>query len=197
MDRDHIETSLPVLQAGYDILLEKPICLDRSELLRLYDAAVKCNRKVIVCHVLRYAPFFDSSTHLKRRCSERLQDYTYSAHQGWADGCDAGYISGHKASQTRKWQRIFRRCNRNEYFERYALRRGFTACCRFRKNDEGQDSIYFIYKSEGFHLRALLSFIVSNMGTKIQRLPTLFDIKQVYHKVIWRYLLIPIEIVVI
>jgi len=58
MDRDHIKTSLPVLQAGYDMLLEKPICVDRSELFKLYDAAVKYNRKVMVCHVLRYAPFY-------------------------------------------------------------------------------------------------------------------------------------------
>lgn len=58
MDRDHIETSLPVLRAGYDMLLEKPICVDRSELFRLYEAAVKYNRRVMVCHVLRYAPFY-------------------------------------------------------------------------------------------------------------------------------------------
>ena len=58
MDRDHIETSLPVLQAGYDMLLEKPICLDKSELFKLYQTAVKYNRRVMVCHVLRYAPFY-------------------------------------------------------------------------------------------------------------------------------------------
>jgi len=58
MDRDHIETSLPVLQAGFDMLLEKPICLGKAELFRLYEEVLKYNRKVMVCHVLRYAPFY-------------------------------------------------------------------------------------------------------------------------------------------
>lgn len=58
MDREHIKTSLPLLKAGYDMLLEKPICPDKPELFRLYDAAVKYNRKIMICHVLRYAPFY-------------------------------------------------------------------------------------------------------------------------------------------
>jgi predicted dehydrogenase len=58
MDREHIPTALPILKAGYDMLLEKPICLDRNGLFRLYDYAQKYRRKIMICHVLRYAPFY-------------------------------------------------------------------------------------------------------------------------------------------
>jgi len=58
MDRDHIDTALPLLKAGYDMLLEKPICLDKNDLYKLYEYAQKYSRRIMVCHVLRYAPFY-------------------------------------------------------------------------------------------------------------------------------------------
>ena len=58
MDRDHVPTSLPLLEAGYHLLLEKPIGTSREEVLSLLHAARKYNRKVMICHVLRYAPFY-------------------------------------------------------------------------------------------------------------------------------------------
>jgi len=58
MDRDHIRTALPLLKAGFDMLLEKPICLDRNDLFKLYECALKYDRKIMICHVLRYAPFY-------------------------------------------------------------------------------------------------------------------------------------------
>ena len=58
MDEIHIETTLPLLEAGYDVLLEKPIAPD-VEQLRLLEAAVeRTQRRVVICHVLRYAPFY-------------------------------------------------------------------------------------------------------------------------------------------
>jgi hypothetical protein len=58
MDEIHIETTLPLLEAGYDVLLEKPIAPD-AEQLRLLEAAVeRTERRVVICHVLRYAPFY-------------------------------------------------------------------------------------------------------------------------------------------
>ena len=38
MDRYHVETTLPALRAGYNVLLEKPICATREELKLLVDA---------------------------------------------------------------------------------------------------------------------------------------------------------------
>ncbi len=58
MDQQHVPTSLPLLEAGYDLLLEKPFATNTDELWRLVNAAKAHGRKVMICHVLRYAPFY-------------------------------------------------------------------------------------------------------------------------------------------
>ena len=58
MDRQHVPTTLPLLQAGYDVLLEKPISPTRAELMSLYETVQRTERKLMICHVLRYAPFY-------------------------------------------------------------------------------------------------------------------------------------------
>lgn len=57
-DRDHVRMCVRAMELGYDILLEKPISPVYDELIQLLDANKKYNRKVVVCHVLRYAPAF-------------------------------------------------------------------------------------------------------------------------------------------
>ena len=66
MDTMHVPTSLPLLEAGYDLLLEKPLSTSESEMWQLVDAARHLDRKIMVCHVLRYAPFY-------RAIRERLE----------------------------------------------------------------------------------------------------------------------------
>ena len=58
MDRFHVPTSLPLLEAGYHLLLEKPFATGEDEMRRLVDAAERNGNVVMVCHVLRYAPFY-------------------------------------------------------------------------------------------------------------------------------------------
>ena len=58
MDLDHVPTALPLLEAGYDMLLEKPICPTREELLTLLQTTRRTGRKLMIGHVLRYAPFY-------------------------------------------------------------------------------------------------------------------------------------------
>ena len=58
MDRDHFSQTLRALEAGYDILLEKPISPDPVECLQIQKAAHELGRKIVVCHVLRYTNFF-------------------------------------------------------------------------------------------------------------------------------------------
>ncbi|MEF3308497.1 sulfatase-like hydrolase/transferase [Paenibacillus sp. GYB004] len=60
LDHIHVATSIPLLRAGYDILLEKPIGISEDEVLKLYEEACRYDRKVMICHVLRYAPFYES-----------------------------------------------------------------------------------------------------------------------------------------
>ena len=58
MDHQHVPTALPLLEAGYDMLLEKPFAVREDELWALVEAASIHQRKVAICHVLRYAPFY-------------------------------------------------------------------------------------------------------------------------------------------
>lgn len=58
MDRDHFAPALAAIQKKYDLLLEKPVCPTPQECLKLRKAAKENGVKVLVCHVLRYAPFF-------------------------------------------------------------------------------------------------------------------------------------------
>ncbi len=60
MDEQHIETAIPLLECGYDMLLEKPFAVNEQEALLLRDCAKKNNSKVMICHVLRYTPFYYS-----------------------------------------------------------------------------------------------------------------------------------------
>lgn len=58
MDEQHYETAKKLMQAKYDMLLEKPIVPDRDDLLELQKVAHENGVKVNVCHVLRYTPFY-------------------------------------------------------------------------------------------------------------------------------------------
>lgn len=58
MDRTHYRYAVPAMEKGYDLLLEKPISPVPEETLAIERTAVRLDRKVVVCHVLRYAPFF-------------------------------------------------------------------------------------------------------------------------------------------
>ncbi len=57
MDRQHYETASKLMNAKYDMLLEKPIVNNREELLDLQRLAHENGVRVNVCHVLRYTPF--------------------------------------------------------------------------------------------------------------------------------------------
>jgi predicted dehydrogenase len=58
MDHHHVPTSLPLLRAGYDLLLEKPLATSETEMRELARTTADTGRTVLICHVLRYAPFY-------------------------------------------------------------------------------------------------------------------------------------------
>lgn len=66
-DRRHMAPAMRALAAGYDILLEKPISPDPGDCLLLARRAEELGRTVTVCHVMRYAPLFQT---LKRLLDE-------------------------------------------------------------------------------------------------------------------------------
>ena len=60
MDHLHVSTSIPVLEKGYDLLLEKPFAVNEAEMRRLVDVAVRNRSKVVIGHVLRYTDFYQA-----------------------------------------------------------------------------------------------------------------------------------------
>lgn len=58
MDRMHTEPAIKALELGYDLLLEKPVAPTPEECALIEQKAKECGRKILVCHVLRYTPFF-------------------------------------------------------------------------------------------------------------------------------------------
>jgi predicted dehydrogenase len=63
MDHQHVETAIPLLDVGYDMLLEKPFATSEAEMWRLVAAAERNDSNVMICHVLRYASFYAAIRH--------------------------------------------------------------------------------------------------------------------------------------
>ena len=72
MDNDHVRQCKRALELGYDVLLEKPITANEEECRSLLEAHRRYGKKVMVCHVLRYAPAFVKLKELleKKVCGE-------------------------------------------------------------------------------------------------------------------------------
>ncbi len=57
-DRQHVPHAILALRKGYHVMMEKPISPDLTHLQEILRVAKEEDRKVVVCHVLRYTPFF-------------------------------------------------------------------------------------------------------------------------------------------
>lgn len=57
-DHYHVEPCLAALEKGYDVLLEKPVATTLAPVLKLEKAVARSGRKVMICHVLRFTPFY-------------------------------------------------------------------------------------------------------------------------------------------
>jgi predicted dehydrogenase len=58
VDNMHYEPALLAIEKGYDLLLEKPVAQTAQECADIANAAQKKGVSVLVCHVLRYTPFY-------------------------------------------------------------------------------------------------------------------------------------------
>ncbi len=59
-DRTHFEPAKLALKSGYHILLEKPMSSIPEEVMKLGMLAKGNNKVFMICHVLRYTPFFNT-----------------------------------------------------------------------------------------------------------------------------------------
>lgn len=57
-DAQHIDMALKAMELGYDICLEKPAAVNLEDCIQIRDTANRLGRKVMLTHVLRYAPFY-------------------------------------------------------------------------------------------------------------------------------------------
>jgi predicted dehydrogenase len=58
MDKTHVPSTLALLNAGYDVLLEKPMATTARECAELVRVAEERGRLLQICHVLRFTDFF-------------------------------------------------------------------------------------------------------------------------------------------
>ena len=59
-DRQHVPHAVAALKKGYDVMMEKPISPKLEDLQEITRVARENGRRVVVCHVLRYTPFFQT-----------------------------------------------------------------------------------------------------------------------------------------
>ena len=57
-DQMHFDSTMAALQAGYDVLLEKPIAPTKAECVKLVQTSEALGRVMQICHVLRFTSFF-------------------------------------------------------------------------------------------------------------------------------------------
>lgn len=57
-DQDHVGHAIKAMESGSDVLCEKPISNKEEEIRKLIKVQQKTGKKVMICHVLRFAPAF-------------------------------------------------------------------------------------------------------------------------------------------
>lgn len=68
-DNMHFEPAKRAMEKGYHILLEKPMSNDAKECIELGRIAKETNRAFMICHVLRYTPFY---SYIKKAIDEKM-----------------------------------------------------------------------------------------------------------------------------
>jgi predicted dehydrogenase len=58
-DQVHFASGMAALQAGYDMLLEKPICNTLADTVTMVKTAERLGRQLQICHVMRYTDYWN------------------------------------------------------------------------------------------------------------------------------------------
>ncbi|MFB9327964.1 Gfo/Idh/MocA family protein [Paenibacillus aurantiacus] len=83
-DQQHFEPTMKALEAGYHVLLEKPMSPDAKECILMGEKASQVDRVFSICHVLRYTHFFATIKHLlDSGAIGKLQSITHNENVGY------------------------------------------------------------------------------------------------------------------
>ncbi|AYB44696.1 Gfo/Idh/MocA family protein [Paenibacillus lautus] len=83
-DKQHFEPTMRALEAGYHVLLEKPMSPDPEECIRMGEMASQAGLVFSICHVLRYTPFFSTIKELlEREAIGRLMSIQHNENVGY------------------------------------------------------------------------------------------------------------------
>lgn len=109
-DNYHYNPCKAALEKGYDILLEKPIAQYLSQAIELSDLATSLNRRVDVCHVLRYTPFYQEIKKIIDS-GELGEIITFNANEGVGAWHFAhSFTRGHWGNSTASTPMILAKC---------------------------------------------------------------------------------------
>lgn len=100
-DALHRAHAIQAMELGCDLLLEKPIAHRLDDTLAVRDAARRLGRRVVVCHVLRYTPFY-AKVHALLRAGAIGEIVTANFSEGVQPWHQAhSFVRGHWAVATR------------------------------------------------------------------------------------------------
>lgn len=109
-DDYHYDPCQQALRLGYDVLLEKPIAKTLKEALELRDLAAELNRRVAICHVLRYTPFYRAIREVIES-GELGQILSFNANEGvepWH--FSHSFVRGHWGNSVKSTPMIVAKC---------------------------------------------------------------------------------------
>ncbi len=85
LEDQRIQPILKSMEKGYHILVEKPLCTNAADLIRLYDATKNYDGILIVCHQMRLTPLYrtiknliDSGKYGEIVCIQHSENLAYS-----------------------------------------------------------------------------------------------------------------------
>ena len=110
-DAQHFGHATSALEAGYDILLEKPAACTSEEVEKLAALAKEKDRRIILCFVLRYTPFFGA---LKREIDKGSigEVMTIEAHEGVGPFHNVhSFVRGHWSKTTESSPMMVAKCS--------------------------------------------------------------------------------------
>jgi predicted dehydrogenase len=109
-DHHHVAPALAALEAGLDVLVEKPLAPSPAECLALVAAAERAGRQLHVCHVLRCTPFFGAVRDVVR--SGRLGRIVTVEHRSNVDALHMAhsYVRGAYGREDRSNPMLLAKC---------------------------------------------------------------------------------------